>query len=71
MLESGAALRSRVRLRGTVVDRGYGHSGRYTAAVLRLLTPAGSAMWNFIVTKGNSFLPRPFIEPGSAKPLEV
>jgi DNA-binding transcriptional LysR family regulator len=37
----------------------------------RVLTPAGSAMWNFIVTKGNSFLPRPVVEPGPAKSLEV
>jgi hypothetical protein len=32
----------RVRVRGTVVDRGYGHSGRYATAWLRVLTPAGS-----------------------------
>jgi LysR family transcriptional regulator, low CO2-responsive transcriptional regulator len=37
----------------------------------RALTPAGSAMWNFIVTKGSSFLPRPIIQTGPAKPLEV
>jgi LysR family transcriptional regulator, low CO2-responsive transcriptional regulator len=37
----------------------------------RALTPAGSAMWNFIVTKGNSFLPRTVIEPRPAKPVEV
>jgi DNA-binding transcriptional LysR family regulator len=37
----------------------------------RALTPAGSALWNFIVTKGNSFLPRPVIEPRPRKPLKV
>ena len=37
----------------------------------RVLTPAGSAMWNFIVTKGNSFLPGAIVEPQPAKPLEV
>jgi LysR family transcriptional regulator, low CO2-responsive transcriptional regulator len=33
----------------------------------RALTPAGSAMWNFIVTNGQSFLPKTVIEQPSAK----
>ena len=37
----------------------------------RVLTPAGSAMWNFIVTKGHGFLPKTVVEPQPAKPLEV
>jgi LysR family transcriptional regulator, low CO2-responsive transcriptional regulator len=37
----------------------------------RALTPAGSAMWNFIVTKGKTFLPRPVIEPRPGRPLKV
>lgn len=41
-LHTAAREQQRVRLRGTVVDRGYGHSGRYSIAWLRVLTPAGS-----------------------------
>jgi hypothetical protein len=41
-LHTAAREQKRVRLRGRVVDRGYGHSGRYTTAVLRVLTRAGS-----------------------------
>jgi hypothetical protein len=41
-LHTAARDQERVRLRGTVIDRGYGHSGRYTTAWLRVLTPAGS-----------------------------
>lgn len=41
-LHTAARDQQRVRLQGTVVDRGYGHSGRYTTVWLRVLTPAGS-----------------------------
>jgi LysR family transcriptional regulator, low CO2-responsive transcriptional regulator len=37
----------------------------------RVLTPAGSAMWNFMVTKGQSFLPKMVIDRRAAKALEV
>jgi LysR family transcriptional regulator, low CO2-responsive transcriptional regulator len=37
----------------------------------RVLTPAGSAMWNFVVTKGQSFLPKTVIYQAAARSLEV
>ncbi len=43
-LRTAAREQQRVRVAGTVVDRGYGHSGRYTTAVLRVLTSAGSSV---------------------------
>ena len=41
-LHAAARDQERVRVRGTVVDRGYGNSGRYTTTWLRVLTPAGN-----------------------------